>query len=172
LIAGETLRLLQHAVFQDDAVVGHVLTKYDMPLRKLSEEQMEWARKRLAQYKEKKDINLDACTAFMNILFQERFGGMDHETIDLHAGRVGDLAFAAVPCEIFNHFALRLIDRSPFPITALFGVVNGDMGYCPTIEGVMGGHWEGKSSLTSRWCEKAGYIIVDEACRMLNELNK
>lgn len=46
------------------------------------------------------------------------------------------------------------------------------MGYCPTTEGLMGGHWEGTVSLSSRWDERGGYIIVDEATRLLNELNK
>ncbi len=49
-------------------------------------------------------------------------------------------------------------------------MVNGDMGYCPTVEGAMGGSWEGTVSLTSRWEERAGYRIADELSRMLFEL--
>ena len=92
------------------------------------------------------------------------------ETIDLHAGRIGELAFVTVPCEIFCHFGLQVKRRSPFPITAVFGVTNGEVGYCPTIEGAMGGSWEGTVSLTSRWDVKTGYRIVDEWSRMLYEL--
>ena len=77
-------------------------------------------------------------------------------------------AFVTVPCEIFCHFGLELKRRSPFPITAVFGLTNGDMGYCPTIEGAMGGSWEGTGSLISRWDVQTGYRIVDEWSRMLH----
>jgi len=78
--------------------------------------------------------------------------------------------FATIPCEIFCHFGLQTKRRSPFAATAIFGITNGDMGYCPTIEGAMGGSWEGTVPLSSRWGEKVGYQIVDEWCRMLFEL--
>ena len=60
--------------------------------------------------------------------------------------------------------------RSPFPATVMLGLTNGDMGYCPTVEGVMGGSWEGTAKLTSRWDEKAGYLITDELSKMLYQL--
>ena len=52
----------------------------------------------------------------------------------------------------------------------MLGLTNGDMGYCPTVEGVMGGSWEGTAKLTSRWDEKAGYLITDELSKMLYQL--
>jgi len=114
--------------------------------------------------------NLLIATAHLTILFHERFGDKTTETISLHAGRLGELAFVTVPCELFCHFGLELKRRSPFPITAVFGITNGDMGYCPTIEGTMGGSWEGTGSLISRWDVQTGYRIVDEWSRMLHGL--
>ena len=75
-----------------------------------------------------------------------------------------------MPCERLCHFADSIRARSPFAVTALFGIVNGDMGYCPTIEGIMGGHWGGDPMIASRWAPDAGYRIVDEASRMLRAL--
>ena len=172
IVTGETLRLLQHADFRQDVAVGHALSRFDVGLRTLPPERLEWARQAMADYRAGKEVpgKLAVPTAHLNLLFHERWGDKETETIDLHAGHVGGLAFGAVPCEIFTHFAVQLKRRSPFPATALFGITNGDMGYCPTLEGAMGGSWEGTVSLTSRWDIQTGYRIVDELSRMLHEL--
>lgn len=174
IVTGETLRLLQHADFKDDVSMGHVLNRYDVALNHLSAERLEWAKGVMADYRAGKisASDLTVATAFMNLLLEERYGDRETETIDLHAGYIGEFAFASVPCELFTHFALNIKRRSPFPSTALFGIVNGDAGYCPTIEGRMGGSWEGTASLTSRWEDKAGYLFVDELTRMLYALHK
>ena len=170
LITGETLRLLQHADFTAEALVAHAVTHFDAELRQLPEERLQWAERVMREYR---NGNRDEPekgafpTAYLTLLFHERFGDKKTETIDLHAGRLGELAFVTVPCEIFCHFGLELKRRSPFSNTAVFGLTNGDMGYCPTIEGAMGGSWEGTVSLTSRWDVQTGYRIVDEWSRML-----
>ena len=172
LVAGETLRLLQHADFRDDLKMGHTMVRLAVGLRDLPEERLAWARQVMADYRAGKAVGpgLTAATAHKTLLLHERFGDQETETIDLHAGHVGGLAFATAPCEIFCHFGLQVKRRSPFPVTAVFGVTNGDMGYCPTIEGAMGGSWEGTVALSSRWEVEAGYRIADELSRLLYEL--
>ena len=173
LIAGETLRLLQHADFTAETAVAHAVTHFDAELRPLPEERLQWAKRVMEDYRNGNtaaDGGLALATAHLTLLFHERFGDKTTETVDLHAGRLGELAFVTVPCEIFCHFGLELKRRSPFPITAVFGITNGDMGYCPTIEGAMGGSWEGTGSLISRWDVQTGYRIVDEWSRMLHGL--
>ena len=174
-MAGETLRLLQHADFTSEAAVAHAVTHFDADLRPLPDERLQWAKGVMADYRNgnrEEPGRLAFPTAHMTLLFEERFGDKTSEAIDLHAGRVSQLAFVTVPCEIFCHFGLQVKRRSPFPITGVFGVTYGEMGYCPTIEGAMGGSWEGTVALSSRWEERAGYRIVDELCRMLFELRE
>ena len=171
IITGETLRLLQHADFTADASVAHTVTHFDAELRPLPEERLQWAKRVMRDYRKgNSDVlnNLLIATAHLTLLFHERFGDKTTETFNLHVGRLGELAFVTVPCEMFCHFGLELKRRSPFPITAVFGLTNGDMGYCPTIEGAMGGSWEGTGSLISRWDVQTGYRIVDEWSRMLH----
>ena len=172
LVAGETLRLLQHADFRDDLALAHTMARFDVGLRALPPERLRWAQEVMREYRagQATTEGLGVPKAHMTLLLHERFGGKETETIDLHAGHVGELAFATVPCEIFCHFGLQTKRRSPFPETAVFGLVNGDAGYCPTIEGAMGGSWEGTIALSSRWDQEAGYRIVDALCRMLYQL--
>jgi len=175
LLTGETLRLLQHADYKDEAAIGHTLNRYDVPLRPMTDEHLEWARQTMAEHEiqpGEKSWDLDLLNAYMALTYHEQFGGRTTETIDLHAGHIDGLAFVSVPCEIFTHFALQVKRRSPFPATALFGVTNGDMGYCPTIEGVMGGSHEGTVKYVSRWDVTAGYLITDELSRMLYDLHR
>jgi len=173
LVTGETLRLLQHARFSSEAPVAHTSTRLDVGLRPLPRERLQWAEGVMAAYRKgdrDEPASLTYPTAHMTLLFHERYGSMETEAVDLHAGLVGELAFVTVPCEIFCYFGLQLKRRSPFPITAVFGITNGEMGYCPTIEGALGGSWEGTVSLTSRWDVGTGYRIVDEWSRMLYTL--
>lgn len=173
IITGETLRLLQHADFTGEAAVAHAVTPFEAELRALPEERLQWAERVMADYRNGKrdESGIRAVpTAHKTLLFHQRFKDQTVERINLHAGRLGTFAFVTVPCEIFCHFGLQLKRRSPFPITAVFGLTNGDMGYCPTIEGIMGGSWEGTVALSSRWDVKTGYRIVDEWSRMLHTL--
>ena len=173
LMTGETLRLLQHADFKDELAIGHTKTRHEVDLRPLSAERLEWCRKEMADYQAgKKPWDLmTGCVAYMTLLYHDQFGDSKTETIDLHAGHIDDLSFVSVPCELFCHFALQAKRRSPFAATILLGLTNGSMGYCPTMEGLVGGSHEGTVKLTSRWDVNAGYLIVDELCRMLYALH-
>ena len=175
LMTGETLRLLQHADYKDEVDIGHAQTHYDVALRPMSDEHLEWARQTMEAHEiqpGEKSWDLDLLNAYMALTYHEQFGDRETETIDLHAGHVDGLAFVTSPCEMFTHFALQVKRRSPFPATAFFGLTNGQMGYCPTMEGVLGGHHEGTVKYTSRWDVTAGYLITDELARMLYTLHR
>ncbi len=172
LVTGETLRLLQHADFRNSTTLAHQCTHFEADLRAMPDNHLEWAQKTMQAYREgKRDQKmLVYAKANSTLLFHEQFTGQRTETVDIHAGRIGDMAFVTAPCEMFTHFGQQVKRRSPFPITAVFGLTNGTTGYCPTIEGIMGGSWEGTFSLGSRWDVMTGYRMVDEWSRMLFEM--
>lgn len=170
LIVGETLRLFPETEFRHDLTMKHRMRRMEIPIRLPSEERLQWARGIMAEYQRTKALNLEIATAFQTLVLHERYAGRKIETVDVHAVRMGDLAFVTVPCEIFSYFGHRIKARSPFAITALFGLVNGDMGYCPTTEGILGGHWGGDPMLASRWDAAAGYRIVAEWAKLLYSL--
>lgn len=67
----------------------------------------------------------------------------------LQAFRVGDLAIAAAPCEIFVEIGLDIKARSPFKTTFTTSLANGYNGYLPTPEHhELGGYetWRARSS--------------------------
>jgi neutral ceramidase len=67
----------------------------------------------------------------------------------LQAFRIGDLAIAAIPCEVFAEIGLELKKTSPFPQTFTISLANGYNGYLPTVRHhELGGYetWRARSS--------------------------
>lgn len=56
----------------------------------------------------------------------------DKVSIVLQAFRIGDLAVAAIPFEVFTETGLEIKTRSPFPDTFTIELANGSNGYLPT----------------------------------------
>lgn len=73
----------------------------------------------------------------------------DQVSIILQTFRLGDLAIAAVPCEVFVEIGLDLKAKSPFKPTFAISLANGYNGYLPTPEHhALGGYetWRARSS--------------------------
>lgn len=70
-------------------------------------------------------------------------------SVILQAFRLGDLAIAAAPCEIFVEIGLDFKERSPFKPAFMISLANGYNGYLPTPEHhKLGGYetWRARSS--------------------------
>ena len=70
-------------------------------------------------------------------------------SVPLQALRIGDVAIAAIPCEVFVETGLHLKATSPFSQTIPIELANGYNGYLPTEEQhALGGYetWRARSS--------------------------
>ena len=68
---------------------------------------------------------------------------------ELQVLRVGELAIAAIPCEVFTEIGLELKQKSPFKPTCVVSLANGYFGYLPTpAQHALGGYetWRARSS--------------------------
>ena len=77
-------------------------------------------------------------------------------SIILQAMRIGDLAVAAIPCEVFVEIGLELKEKSPFPRTFTMELANGYNGYLPTAEQHGYGGYE-------TWRARSSYLEVHAA---------
>jgi hypothetical protein len=87
----------------------------------------------------------------------------------LQAIRIGDLAVAAIPFEVFVDIGLELKAKSPFPNTFTISLANGAYGYLPTVaHHELGGYetWLGTNQVEVAAAPK----IVDALLQMLKEL--
>ena len=55
-------------------------------------------------------------------------------------------------------------------MTAVVGLADGYGGYCPTIYGILGGGYSGLPLSWTRLEANAGYLIVESAGKILNQL--
>lgn len=172
LAAGETLRLLHEAEFRDTAVIRHAVSRLSATVRLPDPERLAWAKPILEKAdKEGKTVDFNVLFAHGATLLQERFGAHPVDVLPLHAVRIGDLAFATLPGEFYCEFGLEIKRRSPAPLTGVIGLANGNHGYCPTMQGIIGGGYSGEAIYWTRLAPDTGYRVVDEACRLLHQLD-
>jgi hypothetical protein len=93
-------------------------------------------------------------------------------TIDVvvQTHRIGDLAVAAMPFEVFAEIGLELKERSPIQPLMNISIANGSHGYLPTPEQHrLGGYetWIGVNKVQL----DASVKMVDALVEMLGELN-
>ena len=76
--------------------------------------------------------------------------------VPLQALRIGDVAIAAIPCEVFVEIGLHIKATSPFPRAFPIALANGYNGYLPTAEQHALGGYE-------TWRARSSYLEVDAA---------
>ncbi len=81
----------------------------------------------------------------------------------IQAFRVGDLAIAAAPCEIFVEIGLDIKAKSPFKPTFTTSLANGYNGYLPTPEHHKLGGYE-------TWRARSSYLEVDASTKISSVL--
>ena len=83
--------------------------------------------------------------------------------------RVGNLAIAAIPCEVFSETGLEIKSKSPFETTFTIELANGHYGYMPTPEQhELGGYetWMGTNHLEKDASRKMVAALLEMFTRM------
>ena len=86
---------------------------------------------------------------------------------ELHVLRLGDVAIATDPFELYVEYAARIEARSRAPLTMLVQLSSGDSGYLPTERAVRGGGYSADKILVG---PAGGKVLVDETVKRINEL--
>lgn len=81
----------------------------------------------------------------------------------LQALRIGDLAIAAIPCEVFVEIGLEIKKKSPFATTFTTSLANGYNGYLPTPEHHRLGGYE-------TWRARSSYLEIEASTRIVEQL--
>lgn len=89
--------------------------------------------------------------------------------IEFHAIRLGDVALATNPFELYLDYGIRMKARSPAILTLLVQLSCRYCGYLPTAEAVQGGGYSADKFIVG---PTGGQVLVDETVRQLNALWK
>ncbi len=87
--------------------------------------------------------------------------------IEFHVLRLGDIAMATNPFELYLDYGIRMKARSPAVLTFLVQLSCQHCGYLPTQKGVEGGGYSADKFVVG---PKGGQVLVDETVKQLNAL--
>jgi len=91
--------------------------------------------------------------------------------VELHVIRLGDVAFATNPFELFVDYGFRITGRSKASQTFLIQLGSGDYGgYLPTKQAAEGKGYRGYSAMVNNVGPKGGQVLVDETVELINSL--
>jgi len=169
--AGETMRLFHETELHDDVPLAHAWEDLQLTVQLPDPERLEWAHGVLARMDAGEDVRgMEGILAWGVVSLQEEHGDAPTDTVAVHALRIGDVALATQPFELYCQFGLDIKRRSPFDITGVCSLADGHGGYCPTMYGIIGGGYSGEPIQWRRFAPETGYLVVDEACRLLYSL--
>ncbi len=89
------------------------------------------------------------------------------QPIEFHVLRLGDVALATNPFELYLDYGIRIEARSRATLTLLVQLSDSNSGYLPTPRAVQGG---GYSADKFRVGPAGGQVLVEETVRRINEL--
>jgi hypothetical protein len=137
-----------------------------LPLAEVKPEDFEAARDVVLK-PGKARMSMDRVKAFKVLDVAARKGKpLDAEVQVIALGK--DVAWVALPGEIFVELGLDLKKRSPFKHTIVVELANGSVGYVPTKRGFAEGNYE---PVSARCAPGSGEMLVDAAVRMLEDLH-
>ena len=165
-------------ILQDEAEFGHIAVQMPLPLRRVTEQENADARRALKEFADthdnsKLDFN-DTANMHVHAGIAERYDMQkDVSTVnaEVHVIRLGDIAIASDPFELFLDFANVIRARSAAKQTFLIQLANDGMGYLPTEKAEQGGHY---SAYVSSGCvgHEGGYILAENTLELIDKLFK
>ena len=142
--------------------IRFISEKVTIPLRKISDEEKQWAELVLERDKELVEDMLDGIP---DKTYAKMIKGMlvrtdiECETV-LQGMAIHNFAFVTFPGEVYVEFGLEVKNLSPYRSTMVIGLANSQAGYIPKQEAFSQGGYEVKTAWTSQLVHDAGDILV------------
>ena len=160
--------------YTDEAEFAHKVIDLDIPLRRVTIEEKDRALEAIKSFFEKHTGDLtfkDNAAMHVHAGTVARYEvqqTVDTDPIEIHILRLGDIAFATNPYELFLDYGNRIRSRSKAAQTFLVQLCCGSKGYLPTEKAEKGGHYSAYVSSGTAGHE-GGDLLVRKT---LSEINK
>jgi len=152
-----------------DVPFSHQVEDLALPVRKVTEKEVAEARKEIEALKKKGDKSNRSRWYQRTI---DRFHTQDKEptfTVEVHVLRIGDIAIATNPFELFHDYGAQIKARSTAEQTFVIELTCGWGRYLPTERAVAGGGY----SAVVQSCmvgPEGGQMLVDRTVEMINAM--
>lgn len=155
---------------QKSPVLKHTVKNIDLPIRRVSEAEIEWATKRREEINGESDPPLFDILNSESILerakMQETVSAFDME---MHVIRLGDAVFASNSFELFIEYGQRIKARSKANQTFLIQLCGADGVYLPTESAIKVGSY-GAAVFSGTVGYEGGNMLVEETVTEINSL--
>jgi hypothetical protein len=160
-VADEVFKVYQKTKHRESITLAMAQRALTLDIRQSTEKQLARARQFLAEPDESKLPPRAKAYAEFAVQLAEM---PPTEEIILQALRIGDVAIASIPCEVFAEIGLDIKDRSPLSTTFTIELANGWNRYLPTPrQHRLGGYetWLGTNMLEIQASEKITHVVLD-----------
>lgn len=176
-IAGEILAVLGEAGrLSAEAELRHRALTLELPLRRVSEEENRKARQMLARFaaeRRGREVSfVDSAAMHVYAGVAARFDRQQRESLvpcEIHVIRLGDVAFATSPFELFLDYANVIRARSVSAQSFLVQLACDSKGYLPTEKAEQGGHYSAYVS-SGHVGHEGGRLLVERTLELIGEL--
>ncbi|MBI5683874.1 MAG: hypothetical protein HZC54_02215 [Verrucomicrobia bacterium] len=152
-----------------DVPFAHKVEDLALPVRKVTEKEVAEAQKEIEVLKKKGDKSRRGAWYQKTI---DRFHTQDKEptfTVEVHVLRIGDIAIATNPFELFHDYGAQMKARSKAGQTFVIELTGGWGRYLPTARAVAGGGYSAvvQSSMVG---PEGGQVLVERTVEMINAM--
>jgi hypothetical protein len=159
-VAAEALRVANNIRYHDWVPLAVRQTEIELGVRRPTAQEQDRARKIVSSAPGPVMRSLEEIYARETMLISEY---PSRVPLILQALKIGDLAIAAIPCEVFVEIGLEIRQKSPFPAIFTTSLANGYNGYLPTPEHHRLGGYE-------TWRARSSYLEMDASLRIVERL--
>lgn len=160
---------LTRSDLRTDVPFAHRVEELALPVRKVTEEEVAKAKQELEALKKKGD-NTTRSTRFQNTI--KRYQTQEQEstfTVEIHVLRMGDIAIATNPFELFQDYGTQMKGRSPAEETFILQLTCGHGGYLATPRAIAGGGYSAVVE-SNRVGPEGGQLLVNRTLDLITEL--
>ena len=157
-----------------DAEHKHICRKLSLPLRRVTDKEKVESEKKIQEFfKGKTRVDyIDSAELYVHTgniqryKLQEMYSTLN---VEIHAVRLGSIAFASNPFELFLYYGNQMRARSRATQTFIAQLTNGGWGYLPTERAEKAGHYS--AYISSGYVDHtAGNLLVSETLDMINDM--
>jgi hypothetical protein len=160
---------------RSEAHFAHKMQLIPLPVRKVTQQEYETAKKGCQELEAKGLETLDSPNFIQWRLKKNiaaRFETQEAESVcqtEVHTIRLGDIAVATNPFELFVDYGLRMKARSPAEQTFVVQLASDSLGYLPTERAVAGGHYSAEI-MSNIIGPEGGRILVERTVELLRAM--
>lgn len=161
------------ADIRTDAPFSHTISEPSLPPRKISPREYEDSKKVVAEFSALQNpdnrmrATLDRERAVMSRF--EEGDKLPPVAIELHVLRIGDVAIATNPFELYLDYGVQMKARSPAEQTFVIQLAAGSAKYLPTPKAIEGGSYSALP-VSNRVGPEGGQVLVDETVQAIRSL--